>query len=1436
MYKIQHSILPTAPNQISAYRSLQACGIECSDEDNTFFYNKIIAKTKYTDRLVQGCQTLNAGDFPFADKNNNWLYKRLFKRPWHADNIALIVQCLQKMGILFSDADNRWVYKKVIENSKYAKEILTIFQAAYQCGILFTDTENKSFYKKILGNFKYSDNIVEVLQNLKKFGFIFNNINNQWIYEKIIVVIKTIYTDKIVQRFQALQACGFYFDNADDRSFYEKIIEKNEYSNLITHVFLTLQTHGISFDNSNKDFCERIISKVDYVKPIAESFGFLQVCGFSFTDIDNRHLYEKIIERADYTDKISEGFEKTGESSVDFTGRGALWLCEKIIESADYAGNVANGFKQLHEGGFKFTDSDNRWLYEAIIKKPSYADGVASGFIKLQNSGMSSYGIHTRWLYEKVIEHAHYADAVAEGFKQLYENGFKSPGCDNRRLYEKIIENPATADGVARGFITLHKSGMNYYDFNTLWLYEKIIENPYYTDKIAEIVKQLHKGGFNFNDSNHQWDDRWLYEQLIKNLSDADGIARGFITLHNSGMSFYDTNTRWLYEKVIEHSHYADTVAEGFKELQACGLSFTNEANRWIYEKIVKDKLDYAHHLILALQGLREIGYTVADVTALYRKILANPSQFEKEIREYRPMKAPPAVMEMSHAAQHDIKEIPTNLARSLNPQYLNQQRIEACRSFVNLYMKPHVFIENYKTKTSEDNLTTMALVEILRALLTLAKKYPFHPFFPRNQVIKGVVHMDVQHEPFAVIERLISSLQALPDELDVIVVEPLFCPILEHPDLSEWAKELLMQLLHTIHISAATVTLGSVNPQSLPLNATEEDFKLLKSTLLDIKLDSPMDEHVSWVFKAVLGHPYRDQKAINGIMRPTHGIQHAARAALFIPVFYALYRYFQPEVSLSLNQLKLLQITALWHDTGRTKDGADTPENEKRSAQYLYYYLTEVLGVDIDTARIYQNAIINKDVEHNTQDLIVRLLYEVDCIDVMRAKNFDAQYLYFHRIVVSSSNENTLPFDVEARLITEIGDLIRLSGDSFLNRQYDLKSCFEHEKAWACLLNLLNSENHPLLKALFSDTNTASEMRMLFPNATTTDTVIQAFREGRLLMRGVRAPSYYYHKPGKSEESLANKELRKIYRRSDIPTRSGKLGKFGNLQRSMNLIGASVETFSDAGFLTDIAEHDILMRSAVGFKTGYGKREKNFSSSKLKAFPTLPALFQHMRKGGSAYFYEAYGVYLTHNEIVAPISKVSAIVYAESSSFSRRAMFFKDKFEQHSFVPILQALFLRYAYAEHYQNMRKCYIQHLGEAVGLERLQQDFGASSILPIYRYASSSNQFEQYPEDRLTETHIVHLWVTVCVRYLEQCDETSVVKLDPIDENKLDKIKICAVYGPKKSNLNGFHDEQITRSSADSNYPLQLRQKINNALCDNITRFVDDTRARYFRKFY
>lgn len=308
-----------------------------------------------------------------------------------------------------------------------------------------------------------------------------------------------------------------------------------------------------------------------------------------------------------------------------------------------------------------------------------------------------------------------------------------------------------------------------------------------------------------------------------------------------------------------------------------------------------------------------------------------------------------------------------------------------------------------------------------------------------------------------------------------------------------------------------------------------------------DISLEMPLEAHVAWIYQHIYSKPYTKQSKLHTfapeypdikIARVVHGIQHVTRAAIYVPIFANLYRHYGNNEDLIFNNedIKLLQIAALFHDSAREDEEEDLWDQE--SALFFFYYATRVLQLTKNQAGLLAEAIANKDAQSEYYELskeslgstsitninkinenfsddlnninpegaekeygfvaeekycfvaeeycfvaakkyspykniYQKIIHDADCLEIIRARDhFDASYLDFYKDIASAHDD---AFQVMAKLITEARSLIEYQGDGRGRTDLRIKSTYEHPNAYVAIMSFIqqNASHFPLLVIL---------------------------------------------------------------------------------------------------------------------------------------------------------------------------------------------------------------------------------------------------------------------------------------------------------------------------------------------------------------------------------
>lgn len=172
-------------------------------------------------------------------------------------------------------------------------------------------------------------------------------------------------------------------------------------------------------------------------------------------------------------------------------------------------------------------------------------------------------------------------------------------------------------------------------------------------------------------------------------------------------------------------------------------------------------------------------------------------------------------------------------------------------------------------------------------------------------------------------------------------------------------------------------------------------------------------------IFEKTYLTPYAN-KTLQPIFRPHHGAQHASRVAALVRILVNFCRnlgYPKEIVNLSEEEIILLQLVALFHDAGRTKEGKDVDED--KSAELFKKFLEEN-GIDDPAAFVYADYI-----NHKLADVIGVLFESADAMDIPRVR----RYVQIEKIpLFAYLNPTDRTLFVE--LVVEAANKIKAQGD----------------------------------------------------------------------------------------------------------------------------------------------------------------------------------------------------------------------------------------------------------------------------------------------------------------------------------------------------------------------------------------------------------------------
>lgn len=142
------------------------------------------------------------------------------------------------------------------------------------------------------------------------------------------------------------------------------------------------------------------------------------------------------------------------------------------------------------------------------------------------------------------------------------------------------------------------------------------------------------------------------------------------------------------------------------------------------------------------------------------------------------------------------------------------------------------------------------------------------------------------------------------------------------------------------------------------------------------------------------------------------HGAMHHCHVALMIAPLIRLYQNFgdmRAQV-LTVREMEMLTIAALFHDYGRLQVGndlgGDTQELERMEADACYQYLRTYYGATEEEAEKMRQACIGKDHPLVHKTIYQEILQNADCLAVLRADDwkFDVTFSDLHKRIENNS------------------------------------------------------------------------------------------------------------------------------------------------------------------------------------------------------------------------------------------------------------------------------------------------------------------------------------------------------------------------------------------------------------------------------------------------
>lgn len=662
-------------------------------------------------------------------------------------------------------------------------------------------------------------------------------------------------------------------------------------------------------------------------------------------------------------------------------------------------------------------------------------------------------------------------------------------------------------------------------------------------------------------------------------------------------------------------------------------------------------------------------------------------------------------------------------------------------------------------------------------------------------------------------------------------------------------------------------------------------DSKGIPYTIFDsletnnLNLENNLGDHVRWAYDNIYRYSYPNSHQESAIARFHHGIQHVARAANYAPVFANLYRRHGNEEAQNLTEtdIKLIQIALLFHDSAREGDDEDLWDHE--SAIFLYYYLTRILHIDAETARFVAEATANKDpspekgyfqlLEDEYGELIwqfskyeegqfpakniyQKIIHDCDCLDIIRARNqYDATYLDFYKDIASKDN---VALEEMAELVIEARGLIHTQGDSYISKKEEIKTGYENEEAHTRIIRDMQSEAYPILSTLCDKLLSVEELQAItLVNLTPFDekagmageNLAAALREGRVLARGITTPSAMPtprpNKPTQTDETLAEREMRKSMRSENINIKSRKEApnlKYKNPLRSTSILGYGSGVYPAAGMLIFNPDISQIQRiSSEDLDSGRGQKnhlahlqEKEYEESREILERELHDLHHKMKLG---LFGKKTQLGSNYVELLYDINKYDAIFFTNDPTIGNEIAY-NDFNPAHPLSPLLQAIYIQKQYARQYEETRKAYYERYGQERGGTLFLERFGPNQFLPIYEYSGLRNKLIPYDTSKLTDENIVSMWVEMCSDFMRNAlfhtgrDSSRDFYDEIIYSMSIEDIKVLSMYKTKGNVLAKINQP------ADLSYSIGLREQISDAIAEAKEKIIAEYEETVFRR--
>lgn len=687
------------------------------------------------------------------------------------------------------------------------------------------------------------------------------------------------------------------------------------------------------------------------------------------------------------------------------------------------------------------------------------------------------------------------------------------------------------------------------------------------------------------------------------------------------------------------------------------------------------------------------------------------------------------------------------------------------------------------------------------------------------DDIIAAKKRDEIKHN-IKIIKQFLLQLEARLDQEDFRKIQNVLEGV-ERELYSGHARDLIRYVI-SIHRNSSSQPVNKIS--HLDLERIKMDERMVKKLLerkIDpkifiikhaIKINDDIAKHAAWAFNHIYSIPYPYHKQFRYI----HGIQHVSRVAIYVSVFANLFAKHgdKDAQGLSSEDLKLLQIAALFHDSARMGEEKDLWDND--SAEMLYLYLHNVLSVSHERAVVFAEAIANKDkidnlpfynlrvhpvthcimltdIHSRKKNIFEKILHDADCLDIIRARDhFDATHFDFYQYI--AKDDNALALHEMARLITEARSLIEIHGDTRNLTIDKIKRRYENESCYQMILDN-DIPSYLMLRVLGSGILSVAQLaRKTFiwhdkynpEHGASEKNICSAMWEGKLFARGIGSPSAISQKPLKSgaDETLVELEIRKTLRRNN--TTKPEQQKHGNPDRSISMLSYGSGVFSPAGFLLVNPSPDKISEvSDKDCDSGFAKKE-HLRMTKTRAVTNhsginLISLHERLKLGGVSRKYEHLKRAVNHTEVLCHISDFDAVYYTNDPNLYNEDSI-SQPFSLHRNSSLLQAVFIQNQYAK----------QSNGK---------------LLPIYKYSGVHNRIRL--QTNLDESQLKSMWAEMCYDYMnKQMQKTSTAnQLLSMSINDIKTLSMSLKVELTRAKFN---------ASADSNYSPSLQLEISQTI--------------------